>query len=101
MTSRDAALLDRFLEMMAAEAGAAGNTLTAYRSDLRLAGEAMGGLADADEAALRMLADGWASLASSSVARKATSSIWSSITAISPTARAAIISAARNRRSWH
>jgi integrase/recombinase XerD len=71
MTSRDAALLDRFLEMMAAEAGAAGNTLTAYRSDLRLAGEAMGGLADADEAALRMLADGWASLASSSVARKA------------------------------
>ena len=71
MMSRDAALLDRFLEMMAAEAGAAGNTLAAYRSDLRLAGEAMGGLADADEGALQALADGWARLANATVARKA------------------------------
>ncbi len=36
MKMHDAALVDRFLEMMAAEAGAAGNTLAAYRSDLRL-----------------------------------------------------------------
>jgi integrase/recombinase XerD len=70
MTSGDAALLDRFLEMMAAEAGAAGNTLAAYRSDLRLAGEAMGALATADEAALRGLADGWSRLANATVARK-------------------------------
>ena len=71
MMARDGALLDRFLEMMAAEAGAAGNTLAAYRSDLRLAGEAMGALADADVDALRRLSDGWASLANATVARKA------------------------------
>ncbi|WP_322963792.1 tyrosine-type recombinase/integrase [Sphingomonas fuzhouensis] len=69
--SRDAALVDRFLEMMAAEAGAAGNTLAAYRSDLRLSAEAMDGLAEADEAALRALAEGWSSLANATVARKA------------------------------
>lgn len=71
MNMRDAALVDRFLEMMAAEAGAAGNTLAAYRSDLRLAAEAMDGLAEADEAALRVLAEGWATLANATVARKA------------------------------
>lgn len=71
MSPRDAALLERFLEMMAAEAGAAGNTLAAYRSDLRLAGDAMGGLADASEAALKGLADGWRALANATVARKA------------------------------
>ncbi len=71
MKMHDAALVDRFLEMMAAEAGAAGNTLAAYRSDLRLAAEAMDGLADADEGALQRLADGWASLANATVARKA------------------------------
>ncbi len=71
MMSRDAALVDRFLEMMAAEAGAAGNTLAAYRSDLRLSAEAMDGLAEADEAALRALAEGWSSLANATVARKA------------------------------
>ena len=67
----DRALIDRFLEMMAAVAGAAGNTVAAYRSDLRLAGEAIGGLAEADEAALRRLADGWCDLANATVARKA------------------------------
>lgn len=71
MNMHDAALVDRFLEMMAAEAGAAGNTLAAYRSDLRLAAEAMDGLREADEGALQMLAEGWASLANSTVARKA------------------------------
>ncbi|WP_294274891.1 tyrosine-type recombinase/integrase [uncultured Sphingomonas sp.] len=71
MNMRDAALVDRFLEMIAAEAGAAGNTLAAYRSDLRLAADAMDGLADADEAALRGLAEGWTSLANATVARKA------------------------------
>ncbi|KQO50460.1 tyrosine recombinase [Sphingomonas sp. Leaf257] len=71
MNMHDAALVDRFLEMMAAEAGAAGNTLAAYRSDLRLAAEAMDGLREADEGALQRLAEGWASLANSTVARKA------------------------------
>ena len=68
----DAILIDRFLEMMAAEAGAAANTLAAYRTDLTLASAALGGrLASADEAALTGLADGWSELARSTVARKA------------------------------
>jgi integrase/recombinase XerD len=67
----DAALIDRFLEMMAAEAGAAANTIAAYRSDLRLAGDAVGGLVAADDAALRGLADGWSRLSTATVARKA------------------------------
>ncbi|MDZ7280706.1 tyrosine recombinase [Sphingomonas sanguinis] len=71
MNMRDAALVDRFLEMMAAEAGAAGNTLAAYRSDLRLAAEAMEGLSEADASALQRLAEAWASLANATVARKA------------------------------
>ncbi|MET0249211.1 MAG: tyrosine recombinase [Sphingobium sp.] len=67
----DAALIDRFLEMMAAERGAARNTLLAYRADLAGAGEALGGLATADKAAVAGLASLWAPLAASSVARKA------------------------------
>ncbi|ONF95777.1 tyrosine-type recombinase/integrase [Sphingomonas jeddahensis] len=68
----DRALVDRFLEMMAAQAGAARNTIAAYRSDLMLASEALDGrLAEADTAALARLGDGWASLSRSTVARKA------------------------------
>ena len=67
----DAALIDRFLEMMAAETGAARNTLMAYRSDLVLASAALDGrLAKADAAALARVADGWAELSRASVARK-------------------------------
>ena len=67
----DPALIDRFLEMLAAEAGAARNTLAAYRSDLSLASGALGGrLAEADTAALQTVADGWADLSRSTVARK-------------------------------
>ena len=67
----DTALIDRFLEMLAAEAGAARNTLAAYRSDLRLASAALaGGLAVADAEALQKLAGGWAELSRGSVARK-------------------------------
>ncbi|KQM18171.1 recombinase XerD [Sphingomonas sp. Leaf24] len=58
--------------MMAAEAGAARNTVAAYRTDLSLASETLGGaLAEADAAAIGRLADGWATLAKSTVARKA------------------------------
>ncbi|MGN7160277.1 tyrosine-type recombinase/integrase [Sphingomonas sp. SAFR-052] len=68
----DRALIDRFLEMMSAEAGAARNTVAAYRTDLSLASEALGGrLAEADAAAIGRLADGWGDLAKSTVARKA------------------------------
>ena len=67
----DTALIDRFLEMLAAEAGAARNTLAAYRSDLRLASAALaGGLAAADADALRTVAGGWANLSRGTVARK-------------------------------
>ncbi len=67
----DARPIERFLEMMAAEAGAAANTLAAYRSDLALASAALdGGLAGADAAALARVADGWRDLAHGTVARK-------------------------------
>lgn len=68
----DAALIDRFLEMLAAEAGAARNTIAAYRSDLALASaELRGGLVAADAATLARLADSWRDLSASTVARKA------------------------------
>lgn len=67
----DPALIDSFLEMLAAERGAARNTLAAYGTDLRLASEAVGGaLSAADATALQKLADGWAELSTATVARK-------------------------------
>jgi integrase/recombinase XerD len=69
---QDAALIDRFLEMMAAQAGAARNTLSAYRSDLSLASQALDGtLSVADAAGLARLGDGWRALSRPTVARKA------------------------------
>ena len=56
--------------MLAAERGAAVNTLAAYRRDLEQAQEAVGDLADADRAQIASLAKLWAPLAPSSVARK-------------------------------
>jgi integrase/recombinase XerD len=68
---QDGALIERFLEMLGAEAGAARNTLAAYRSDLRLASATLNGrLSDADPDALRRLGDGWAELSRATVARK-------------------------------
>ncbi len=70
----DAALIDRFLEMLAAEMGAAPNTIAAYRSDLTLAAAAIpDGLSTADGDALAVMASGWSGLARSSVARKSAS----------------------------
>ena len=58
--------------MMAAERGVAGNTSSAYRSDLLAASKILGGkLADADAKGLAALAARWGALANSSVARKA------------------------------
>jgi integrase/recombinase XerD len=56
--------------MLAAERGAAANTLLAYRRDLVSAEEAIGALATADGAALASLGSAWAELAPSSLARK-------------------------------
>ena len=68
----DAALIERFLEMMAAEAGAAPNTLAAYRTDLVLASRVLEGrLAAASAADLARLGESWRDLARATVARKA------------------------------
>jgi len=67
----DGAVIDRFLEMMAAERGASRNTLAAYRRDLaQAAAWVKGPLAAADVAALRKLMADYQSLAASSAARK-------------------------------
>lgn len=67
----DRDLITRFLEMMAAEAGSARNTISAYRSDLQAASALVpGGLAAADDRALSALGGHWASLARATVARK-------------------------------
>lgn len=56
--------------MLAAERGAAANTLTAYRRDLEGAEEAIGDLTVAESPDLASLGAVWASLAASSLARK-------------------------------
>jgi integrase/recombinase XerD len=68
----DRQLIAAFLEMMAAEAGAATNTLLAYERDLRGASELMGGrLAAASGEQLKKLGEAWLPLKRASVARKA------------------------------
>jgi integrase/recombinase XerD len=67
----DLGLIDRFLEMMAAESGAARNTLLAYRSDLMAASDLMmGRLSVAAIDDLAGIGEAWADLARSSLARK-------------------------------
>ncbi|WP_338446054.1 tyrosine recombinase [Pelagerythrobacter marensis] len=66
-----AAPVEDFLAMLAAERGAASNTLAAYRRDLERAGEIVGPLADATRADLARLGQAWSALAPSTVARKA------------------------------
>lgn len=56
--------------MLAAERGAAANTLAAYRRDLEGAEQAIGDLTAADGPALASLGSTWAGLAPSSLARK-------------------------------
>lgn len=56
--------------MLAAERGAAANTLAAYRRDLEGADEAIGDLVAADRDSLLKLGKVWSDLAPSSVARK-------------------------------
>ena len=71
MTDDDRALVDRFLEMMAAEAGASRNTLAAYHSDLIAAAADLGGmLGAATSEALAGLGATWADYSSATVARR-------------------------------
>lgn len=62
--------VELFLAAMAAERGAASNTLAAYRRDLEAAGEVIGNLESAGPDALALLANAWADLAASSIARR-------------------------------
>ena len=71
MTAEDRALVDRFLDMMAAEAGASPHTLAAYRNDLDQAALAIGAsLSEATHGDLGRLGGAWAELAPSTVARR-------------------------------
>lgn len=68
----DRQLIAAFLEMMAAEAGAARNTLLAYETDLRGASELLGGaLAAASSEKLKAFGEAWMPLRRATVARKA------------------------------
>ena len=70
--TEDRPLIAAFLEMMAAEAGAARNTLLAYSRDLQGASEILSGrLAVATTTDLAKLGEAWADLKRATVARKA------------------------------
>jgi integrase/recombinase XerD len=66
----DRALVDRFLDMLAAEAGASKHTLAAYRNDLDKAAESVIALGEATAEDLSRLGADWAALAPSTVARR-------------------------------
>ncbi len=71
MSLADQGLINRFLEMLAAEAGASRNTLLAYRSDLVTSSAFLGGkLGTAEAGELQALAESWSTLANASLARK-------------------------------
>jgi len=70
VTPEDRALVDRFCDMLAAEVGASRNTLLAYRADLESAAAVMGSLERAAAVDIAKLGEAWASLASSTVARR-------------------------------
>jgi len=62
--------VEAFLHMLAAERGAAANTLAAYRRDLEGAETAIGNLVAADNAAVARLGVVWSDFAPTSLARK-------------------------------
>ena len=70
MSPDDRALVDRFLDMLAAEAGASKHTLSAYRNDLERAAEAIPAIGTASSDDLATLGARWADLAPSTVARR-------------------------------
>ncbi len=70
MTPDDRALVDRFLDMMAAEAGSSPHTLAAYRNDFERSAESLGSLGSASADDLSRLGAEWAELAPATVARR-------------------------------
>jgi integrase/recombinase XerD len=71
VTPDDRALVDRFLDMMAAEAGSSPHTLAAYRNDLERAAEGLESLGKASINDVSTLGARWGELAPSTVARRA------------------------------
>ncbi|ASK86989.1 tyrosine recombinase XerD [Sphingorhabdus sp. SMR4y] len=72
--SDDANLIERFLEMLVAEAGVSRHTLSAYQTDLEQASAIFGGrLSSADRDAISRLSSHWRALQNSTVARKSSS----------------------------
>lgn len=63
--------VESFLAMLAAERGAAANTLTAYRRDLEASEDFLGDLSAVSSEKLSSLSHAWADLAPASAARKA------------------------------
>ncbi len=71
MRADDRALVDRFLDMLASEAGASRNTLLAYRNDLEAAAASLPeGVGAASMNAIKELAPAWSDLAGSTLARR-------------------------------
>jgi integrase/recombinase XerD len=70
VTPDDRALVDRFLDMLSAEAGASKHTIAAYRNDLDRAAEVLGGLGAVSAADVSRLGSSWVELAPSTVARR-------------------------------
>jgi integrase/recombinase XerD len=71
VTFEDQALVDRFLDMLSAEAGASKHTLAAYRNDLERAAETIASLGEALPSDIERLGERWSDLAPSTVARRA------------------------------
>ena len=71
MSPDDLRLVDRFLDMMAAEAGASRHTIAAYRNDLERTADLLGtDLAGAGPKQLAALAERWGDLSAATVARR-------------------------------
>jgi integrase/recombinase XerD len=70
VTEGDRALVDRFCDMLAAEAGAARNTLLAYRADLAAAAAVVCDVGGANSDQLSALGAAWGDMAKSTVARR-------------------------------
>lgn len=70
MNGDDRALVYRFCEMMAAEAGASRNTLLAYRRDLESTAEVVLSLEKAGTTDLARLGEAWSQAAASTIARR-------------------------------
>ena len=70
MTEADRILVDRFADMLAAESGAARNTLLAYRSDLAAAAEVLGEVGTAQPDGVSRLAEAWAGVSPATLARR-------------------------------